>query len=97
MITKGSDEYKRAGQIANELMALAATNRWNDNSVFGMNYDKMGRAILQVAQIDSFAGQVAQTVEKSMNPFGKQVAFCSSKQAWIIACAIVENNISFEL
>lgn len=28
-----------------------------------------------------------------MNPFSFRVAFVSKKQAWVLACAIVENNL----
>lgn len=34
------------------------------------------------------------TVDKTMNPYGKKVAFISDKQSWILAVAAVENNIT---
>ena len=56
--------------------------------------DDFGRIIDAVAGLEGFAGEVAKTVAKTIG--GPSVARCSSKQAWIIACAIVENNMHFD-
>lgn len=37
---------------------------------------------------------IAETVDKTMNPYGKKVAFISEKQSWILAVAAIENNIT---
>ena len=95
MITKGTPQYTAAQKVANELQAYAATNRWNQNSRFDAAYEAVGRLVHEVKKVDGFAAQVCESIDKTMSPFGKQVAFISSKQAWIIACAAVENNIEF--
>lgn len=97
MLLKGSEEYKKAQQVANNLSKLAETNRVYNNSYFNIAYEDFGRAIAAVKRIDCFAAQVAATVDKGMNPYNRCVAYISSKQAWIIACAIVENNIETKL
>jgi hypothetical protein len=95
MITKGTPQYTAAQKVANELQAYAATNRWNQNSRFDAAYEAVGRLVYEVSKLGGFASQICITIEKTMSPMGKQVAFISSKQAWIIACAAVENNIEF--
>jgi hypothetical protein len=95
MITKGTPQYTAAQKVANELQAYAATNRWNQNSRFDAAYEAVGRLVHEVKKVGGFAAQVCESIDKTMSPFGKQVAFVSSKQAWIIACAAVENNIEF--
>lgn len=52
------------------------------------------RFISQIQKIDGFAAKIAETVDKTMNPYGKKVAFISEKQSWILAVAAVENNIT---
>ena len=44
-------------------------------------------------KLDAFAAKVAETINKTINPYAAKVANVSSKQAWILACAAVENNI----
>ena len=95
MLQKGSQEYKRAGEIANKLQALANTDRYLNNSTFAMDFEELGKVLCAVKETTGFASQVAETIESKMNPYGKTVAYMSSKQAWIIACTIVENNIEF--
>lgn len=94
---KGTESYTKAQQIANRLFQVAAYERRNDNSKFGMFFDEFYRAILPVMGLNAFAAQVAKTVDESADPYGFKIARLSSKQSWIIACAIVENNIDFKL
>lgn len=94
MITKGTPEYRKAGDTANELISLAGRSRWSNNSTFEMCFNHLGCALQDVIKAGGFAAQVAETVEKSMNPYNRSVANMSSKQAWIIACSMVENGIS---
>lgn len=54
----------------------------------------IGKFISQIQKIDGFAAKIAETVDKTMNPYGKKVAFISEKQSWILAVAAVENNIT---
>lgn len=86
--------YTAKQNIANALTKLAACNR-NENSMFDIAFEKIGRFICAVKDQGGFAAQIAETVERSMNPFGYMVAKISSKQAWCLACAAVENGIEF--
>jgi len=97
MITKGTEEYKRAGEIANEIVKRSSYERWNANTMFKLYFELIGALLNNVIEKGGFAAQVAESVEKSMNPYGFKIANCSSKQAWIIACSIVENNINYNL
>jgi len=54
----------------------------------------IGQFISKVQATDGFAAKIAETVDKTMNPYGKKVAFISDKQSWILAVAAVENNIT---
>lgn len=94
MLQKGSAEYTRAQVIANRLASIANTSRCSNNSYYRLVVDDFGMIIDAVAELEGFAGEVAKTVAKTVG--GPFVARCSSKQAWIIACAIVENNMHFD-
>lgn len=66
---------------------------------FHENYNRYDAEIEnQIANLnrmrDGFAAKIAETVDKTMNPYGKKVAFISDKQSWILAVAAVENNIT---
>lgn len=57
--------------------------------------DSKAEKICETVQAtDGFAAKIAETVDKTMNPYGKKVAFISDKQSWILAVAAVENNIT---
>lgn len=95
MIAKNTTEYKKAQTIANNLVADANINRRNNNSYFDIASETVGRFVFAISKLDAFAAKIAETVDKSMNPYGYQVARISDKQAWILACAAVENNIEY--
>lgn len=96
MITKGTENYAKAQKIANEIVVMAAYNRnGNGTSMMEMAFNKIGRLVAGIAELNCFAAQIAKTVDSSMNPYGYQVARISSKQAWILACAAIENGIEF--
>ena len=65
MIVKGTEQYKAASKLANE-----------------------------IKKIEGFASKVATTIDSSMNPYNRLVAIISDKQAWILACCAIENNIN---
>lgn len=94
-IVKGSAEYAQAQKIANELQYYAEKTRWNENHAFNLGFEAIGAFLSKIKAIDCFAAKIAETVDKTMNPYGYKVAAISSKQAWILACAAVENNIDF--
>lgn len=93
MIQKGTELYKKAQSVANRIKMCASYERRNNNSSFNMFFDTFGRMLNDIQKLNVFASQIATTVEKSMNPYGFKMANVSDKQAWILACAIVENDI----
>ena len=95
-IEKGTESYKRAQVIANKIMEVANTDRWHNNSYFEIAFEEMGGILIKVKELDHFAAKVANTLFDSMNPYNRKVAYMSKKQAWIMACAIVENNVDIE-
>lgn len=92
MITKGTAEYKKAQEIANELDRLSNASH-NNGMWFEMCYEKLATALENVMKLQGFASQVATSVNNNMNPNRSKMVTISNKQAWIIACAMVENNI----
>lgn len=92
MLTKGSQEYKRAQELANEIQTVASVKR-TEGQWFEHQFNKLGIFIQSIIDLNVFASNIATTIDKGMNPYGYQVANVSSKQAWILACAAVENNI----
>lgn len=92
MITKGTREYKKAQDYANTIQMAAQVKR-TEGFWFTTNFDKLGSFLQSIIELNIFASQVAKTIDNSLNPYGYQVANISSKQAWILACAAVENNI----
>lgn len=94
MITKGTQEYKRAQELANNIQDLANTERWNNNSYFGIATQDLDSFLSKIRKTDTFAAKIAETIDKTMNPYGRKVANMSSKQAWILASTAVELNIN---
>ena len=97
MITKGTEEYKKAQQVANQLQAVAAIEKWNSNSRYNLYYNDFYAMIQEAENTNTFAAQVAKTINDSSMSNTYNIARVSSKQAWILACAIVENNIENKL
>ena len=93
MVIKGTQQYTAAQELANNLQRIASKQRWNDNTLFNLYFDPMANFLAKISEIEAFAAQVAKTILEKMNPYGSQVAYISSKQAWILACAAIENNI----
>lgn len=79
-----------AQQIINDLEPVLAKL----HLYFDIAFESLGKFISQIQKIDGFAAKIAETVDKTMNPYGKKVAFISEKQSWILAVAAVENNIT---
>ena len=93
-VLKGTENYKKAQSLANELVKIASYERWNNNTLFNLFYDRMGDFLDKIKELNCFAAQVANTIENKMDPYGFKIANVSSKQAWILACASIENNIT---
>ena len=95
MITKGTAEYKMAQELADTLQFKADLN---PNSDRGFDQEWELEVILDaVIEANVFASQIAETVKKSVKvPYKRTVAKMSSKQAWVLAAGIVENNIDIK-
>ena len=94
MIQKDSNAYKSAQELANKIQRIAGYQRFNNNSSFELYFNDFYNFISDVKKVEGFASKVAETIDNQANPYGYQIARVSSKQAWIIACAAVENNIT---
>lgn len=93
--TNKTQDYKTKQFVARKIEEVAAIQRWNDNSSFNLYFNDFANLLNSVTKLGSFASKVSETVEKNMNPYGYKIAQVSKKQAWIIACAIVDNNIDY--
>lgn len=92
---KTTNDYQAKQTIARKIEGYAKVSRWNNNSYFDIAFEGLGRFIASMMNIDGFAAQVAKTIDATMSPYNNTVARVSSKQAWILACAAVENEIEF--
>lgn len=92
-VVKGTEAYAAAQKMANEIQGWAEKTRRYDNTYFNLGIEVLSRFLSKIQELDCFAAQIAKTVDASINVYGYQVARCSSKQAWILACAAVENGI----
>lgn len=93
MLVKGSKDYKKAQELANELVNIADYERRNNNSIFESYFNQLGSFLSRIESLDVFASKIAKSIDDKMNPYGFKVAYISSKQAWILACASIENNV----
>ena len=80
-------------QMARKIENASMVTR-NNHEVYDCKSNSLGHVLDAIAKLDCFVAKVAETVNKSMS-FGYQVAKVSDKQAWILACAAVENNIEW--
>ena len=96
MITKGTEQYSAAQSLANKLVRIADTDRIYCNSLWNIYDNELGIFIDKIMKLSGFAAEIAATVSKSMaNPYRSAVARISSKQAWCLACAAIENGIEY--
>lgn len=89
-----NNDYKAKQELARKIEQYANTDRRFNNSFYTIAFEAFGRFVYDLSKLDCFAAKVAQSVDATMGKFGK-VAKVSSKQAWILACAGIENNITF--
>lgn len=88
---KELNDYQTKQLVANTIVRYASKSRC-DHNAYEYYTDLMSSLLDKVMKLDNFAAKVAETVDKSMCR-GYNVANVSSKQAWVIACAVVENDI----
>lgn len=97
MIQKGTDDYRAAQKIANDLQVMASYDNESVASCdFSMAKTEVEMFCKSIKSLDCFAAQIAETVLRTMARTYRIVAPVSSKQAWILACAAVENGISID-
>lgn len=89
-----TNDYKAKQELARKIEQYANTDKRMNNSFYSIAFEELGRFIYELSKLDCFAAKVAQSVDATMDKGGK-VARVSSKQAWILACAGIENNITF--
>lgn len=94
MITKGTEEYRKAQKMAWSLERAAKQSQIN-SAGYTMYLDELCKFLRKIMALDCFAAQVAKTVDSKMDGRSYYVASISSKQAWILACAAVENNVEY--
>lgn len=95
MIQRGSKEYKRAQEIARNLENDARLDKWNNASRWERKGDALGEFLRSMMDIEAFAAKVAETIYGTLYGSDARLAMMSSKQAWILACAAVENDINY--
>lgn len=74
-----TSEYQRAQYIANGLCALP------------LKGERVATLMQTISALQTLSGAIAKTILKGMKAKGSYAV--SSKQAWALACAIVEHNI----
>lgn len=80
-------------ELKRQLLVSASYERLNNNTLFNIHFDKLGRFLYEIKNLGIFASQVAETVEKTSDNYGYKVARLSEKQAYILAAAAVENGV----
>lgn len=93
-----TEQTNQAKKIASKLESVSYLNRWNNKTSWDMYYDRVYRFLIEIQKIDCFAANIANTVYDRAKDYAKQTRSyvmpkISSKQAWCLACAAVENNI----
>lgn len=86
MLQKGSEQYKQAQKLANEIKGMAGTDRWNNNSYFDIAFNALGQFISKVQATDGFAAKIAETVDKTMNPTERKLrsSVTSNHGYWLL-------------
>lgn len=86
-----TNNYNETKKLASKIEDMAKESKYN-LQMYTIKSDALSHFLRKIMQLDAFAAKVAETVEKQCG-YGFYVAKVSSKQAWCIACAAVENNI----
>jgi hypothetical protein len=86
------NDYQLKCKVARAIEGASSHTKY-DYAGFQFGYERLVSVLREVVKIECFAAKVAETVLSKMNPFSFRVAFVSKKQAWVLACAIVENNL----
>lgn len=87
-----NQDYTQKQELARQIESWANTER--SSSFHEIAFNELGIFLDKMCKLEAFAAQVAKTISENMNPYAFKVANVSNKQAWILACAAVENNIN---
>jgi hypothetical protein len=87
--------YQDVTRVVNIIKGCSSIQRENNEERFEKAFYYMGDFLDLVKKTKTFAAQIADTILDHMDPYHKQVAFISDKQAWVLARCAVENNIKF--
>jgi hypothetical protein len=89
------NNYKTKQNIANMISDYASTDKSYGELRWDEHQDYIEQVVEKVINLGGFAAEVAKTVKSTIKSlgFGYYGAKCSSKQAWILACAVVDNNV----
>lgn len=87
--------YQDVTSVAQFIKGCSSIQRENNEERFENAFFRMGDFLDLVKKTKTFAAQVADTILDHMDPYHKQVAFISDKQAWVLARCAVEHNIIF--
>jgi len=93
MIQKGTTEYKMAQELATKIVSYATTTKRN-NSFFSIAVESLNTFLYEIKKSNTFAAKIAETVDKTLDIYGFQVAKVSQKQAWVLATTAVELGIN---
>ena len=88
MIQKGTADYKKAQKFAGILESCGLSKNFYDNNDWFFD-----QVIRDVKELSSFASEIAKTIYAGMVKY--KYPRVSSKQAWILACACVENGLDY--
>lgn len=89
MITKGTKEYKQAQNLANMIEQSAFESQ--NTRLGGMYAEWAINDVLKMTGI--FAVEIAKTIKEKFEKYHKY--YISSKQAWILATALIEAGIDY--
>lgn len=90
-LIKGSENYKKAQSLANNIVWISSLTRgYKKYDDYMADFENF---IYKIESLGVFASDIAKSVEATLDK-DYRMARVSEKQSWIIACAAVENNIN---
>lgn len=92
MISKGTAEYREAQKNANIIQDFSMEVVTPKNPQSKQKFTELHLVLTEVKKLGVFASQVAETLLSQMDKTTRMPRV-SSKQSWIIACAMVENEV----
>ena len=80
--------------VANALVKMSYTNKWNQNSIYQLYLEKLARLLFTIRDNGGLAGEIATSVINTLDNAKGQLAYISSKQAFVLATAAVELGLT---